>query len=127
MRIFYLIAIVLTIILGLASRKYGYLLPSFIEHHAGDALWAMMVYFGFRFILIRKRMLTAIWFSFLFCFGIEFSQLVQEDWINQIRGTVLGALIFGKGFLAVDLVRYTAGILIATILDNLAIRFSQRR
>ena len=95
MRIFYLIAIVLTIILGLASRKYGYLLPSFIEHHAGDALWAMMVYFGFRFILIRKRMLIAIWFSFLFCFGIEFSQLVQEDWINQIRGTVLGALIFG--------------------------------
>jgi len=89
-------------------------------------LWAMMVYFGFRLLLVRKSTLTAIWLSFLFSFGIELSQLYQEDWINQIRGTTLGALILGKGFLIEDLVRYTVGIIIATVLDTVALRFSLR-
>ena len=119
MRIAYLIAIIITIILGLASRRWGPFLLSFVAQNAGDILWAMMVYFGFRFLLVRKSSRLAIWLSFLFSFGIEFSQLYQEDWMNQIRGTLLGALIFGKGFLIEDLVRYTVGIIIATSLDTI--------
>lgn len=82
----------------------------------------MMVYFGFRFLLVRKSIFAAIFLSFLFSFGIEFSQLYQEDWINQIRWTSLGALIFGKVFLTEDLIRYTVGILIATIIDKVALQ-----
>ncbi|MEY9973523.1 glycopeptide antibiotics resistance protein [Lysinibacillus sp. RC46] len=126
MRIGYLIAVVITIILGLSSRKWSLLLPSFVAQNAGDMLWAMMVYFGFRLLLVRKSTLTAIWLSFLFSFGIEFSQLYQEDWINQIRGTTLGALILGKGFLVEDLVRYTVGIIIATVIDKVTLKFSLR-
>jgi len=126
MRITYLIATAITILLGLASRNWSTLLPSFVAQNEGDILWAMMVYFGFRLLLVRKRALTAILLSFLFSFGIEFSQLYQEDWINQIRGTTLGALILGKGFLVEDLVRYTAGIIIATVLDTSAIKFTLR-
>lgn len=122
MRIAYLIAIVITILLGLASRKWSHLLLSFVAQNAGDILWAMMVYFGFRLLLVRMNILPAIVLSFLFSFGIEFSQLYQEDWINQIRGTLLGALILGKGFLTVDLIRYTAGIIIATVLDKVALK-----
>lgn len=84
--------------LGLASRKWSLSLSPFVAQNAGDVLWAMMVYFGFRFLLVRKSTLTAIVLSFLFCFSIEFSQLYQEDWINQIRATMLGSLILGKGF-----------------------------
>jgi len=123
MRIAYLIAIVITILLGLFSRKWGILLPSFVAQNAGDMLWAMMVYFGFRLLLVSKSTLTAIWLSFFFSFGIEFSQLYQEDWINQIRGTTLGALILGKGFLAEDLVRYTVGIIVAFVLDKVTLKF----
>ncbi|WP_053484157.1 DUF2809 domain-containing protein [Lysinibacillus sp. FJAT-14745] len=126
MRIAYLIAIIITILLGLSSRKWSLLLPPFIAQNAGDMLWAMMVYFGFRLLLVRKSTPTAIWLSFLFSFGIEFSQLYQEDWINQIRGTTLGALILGKGFLVEDLVRYTVGIIIATVLDKMALKFTSR-
>lgn len=126
MRIGYLIAVIITIILGLASRKWSLLLPSFVAQNAGDMLWAMMVYFGFRLLLVRKSTLSAIWLSFLFSFGIEFSQLYQGDWINQIRGTTLGALILGKGFLVEDLVRYTVGIIIATVLDKVALTFTFR-
>ncbi|WP_313894426.1 DUF2809 domain-containing protein [Psychrobacillus sp.] len=116
-RMVYLIAIIITIVLGLASRKLPFL-PLFVEQHAGDVLWAMMVYFGFRFLFVRKSMLTAVLFSFLFSFSIEISQLYQEDWINQIRGTLLGSLILGKGFLPIDLVRYSVGIMIGAALDK---------
>jgi glycopeptide antibiotics resistance protein len=119
LRKMYFGAVVLTILLGLASRKYSHLLFSFFAENAGDALWAMMVYFGFRFLLVNKSMITAFLLSFLFSFGIEFSQLYQADWMNQIRGTLLGALILGKGFLHVDLIRYSTGIVIAYSLDRL--------
>ncbi|WP_309145332.1 ribosomal maturation YjgA family protein [Paenibacillus mendelii] len=56
----------------------------------------------------------------LFCLFIECSQLYQAGWINDIRATVIGALILGKGFLAVDLVRYAAGIGAAYGLDRFA-------
>ncbi|WHY88500.1 DUF2809 domain-containing protein [Neobacillus novalis] len=127
MRIAYILAVLITILIGLASRKYGPLLPEFVAQNAGDALWAMMVYFGFRFLLVRNSLPTAIWLSLLFSFSIEFSQLYQADWINQIRGTVLGGLILGKGFLTADLIRYTAGIIIATFLDRAVLMFTQRR
>ncbi|WP_331457300.1 ribosomal maturation YjgA family protein [Bacillus sp. FJAT-22090] len=126
MRILYLIAIAITILLGIASRKWGLLLMPFLALNAGDVLWAMMVYFGFRFLLAHKRTLTVVMLSFLFSFCVEFSQLYQEDWINQIRGTSLGALILGKGFLTEDLIRYTAGIIFATVLDKMAIKFILR-
>jgi glycopeptide antibiotics resistance protein len=122
----YFIAVIITILLGLASRKYSHLLFSFLAENAGDVLWAMMVYFGFRFLLLKKRIETAIFLSLLFSFVIEFSQLYQEDWINQIRGTMLGALILGKGFLTVDLIRYTIGIVIAFTLDRVMIIKKQK-
>nr|WP_236619617.1 DUF2809 domain-containing protein [Bacillus sp. 1NLA3E] len=120
-----MIAVFMTILLGLASRKYSQHLLLYLAENAGDVLWAMMVYFGFRFLLVRNRLFIAIWLSFIFSFGIEFIQLYQEDWINQIRGTLLGAL--GKGFLIVDLYRYSTGIIIATVLDWLTIMLTQRR
>lgn len=126
MQITYLIVIIITIFLGLASRKWSLLLPSFVAQNTGDMLWAIMVYFGFRLLLVCKSTLTAIWLSFLFSFSIEFSQLYQEDWMNQIRGTTLGALILGKGFLVEDLVRYTVGIIIATVFDKVALKFTLR-
>jgi hypothetical protein len=127
MRIAYILAIFITIFLGLASRKFSDLLLLFVAENAGDLLWAMMVYFGFRFLLVCKSLLTAILLSFSFSFGIEFSQLYQADWINQIRGTLLGALILGQGFLTVDLIRYASGIMIATVLDKVTLLFTLRR
>ncbi|WP_342027874.1 DUF2809 domain-containing protein [Fictibacillus solisalsi] len=127
-RAIYLLFIVITIIVGLASRAYGSSLPDFLAENIGDALWAAMVYFGFRFLLIRKNLRTAMALSFLFSFGIEFSQLYQADWINQVRDTLPGALILGKGFLAADLVRYAAGIILAMLLDRCILtRFGPKR
>lgn len=124
-RVAYIVAVIMTIFLGLASRKFSDSLHPFVAKNAGDMLWAMMVYFGFRFLLVRKNLFTSICLSLLFSFGIEFSQLYQADWLNQIRGTTLGALVLGKGFLTVDLIRYTAGIIIAHVLDKIMLIFKQ--
>ncbi|MFL6556288.1 MAG: DUF2809 domain-containing protein [Bacillus sp. (in: firmicutes)] len=123
----YLIYTVAVIFLGLASRKYSPHLPLFLAENAGDALWAMMVYFGFRFLLARKHILLSILFGLLFSFVIEFSQLYQANWINQIRSTLFGALVLGKGYLTVDLIRYTAGILLASFVDQLILRHKHKK
>lgn len=127
LRIGYLVAVVLTILFGLASRKFSQLLPVFVAENAGDALWAMMVYFGFRFLIIRRSLRTAIILSLLFSYSIEFSQLYQASWINNLRSTLLGSLILGKGFLTVDLFRYAAGIILATFLDRVMLILTRRK
>lgn len=117
----YIVTALFMVALGLFSRRFSNLLPDIISEHAGDMLWAMMVYFGFRFLFVKNKILFAMIGSILFSFGIECSQLYQADWINELRYTTLGALILGRGFLFVDLVRYLSGIVLALMLDKLLI------
>ncbi len=122
-RMLYLAAAAMLIVLGLGVRKYSSELPSLISAHAGDALWAAMVYCGFRALLIKRSRLMAFLAALSFSFAIEFSQLYQADWINGIRATTLGALILGHGFLAVDLIRYLVGCAVAFGIDGLRAGF----
>lgn len=115
----YGLAVLVTIVLGLASRRYANALPPFVAAHAGDMLWAMMVYWGCRMLLYRGYGM-AILAALLFCYGIEFSQLYQAEWIRQLRDTTIGGLILGHGFLVVDLIRYAVGVGLAAGLDWLA-------
>ncbi|WP_082198264.1 MULTISPECIES: DUF2809 domain-containing protein [Bacillales] len=105
-------------ILGFSSRRYADMLPVFVAEHAGDALWASMIYFGIRLLWVRKSLLWAALVGILFCFGIEFSQLYQAEWIQAIRSTFLGALVLGSGFLTIDLVRYSVGVAVSLLLDR---------
>jgi ABC-type Mn2+/Zn2+ transport system permease subunit len=99
-------------ILGIVSRKISNI-PLFI----GDVLYAVLIYFGFRFLIVKSEKSTSLLFSLLFCFGIEFLQLVQIDWLIAIRKTTLGHYIFGQGFLWLDLICYIIGTLLAFLID----------
>lgn len=90
-------------------------------------IWAAMVYFGFRFLLIRKPLQWSFVACLLFSFLIEFSQLYQSDWANEIRQTTLGALVLGQGFLTVDLIRYSLGAVIAYASDALLYKQGNER
>ncbi len=116
-RIKYAVIVLVIIILGISSRKFSNYLPYFVADNSGDMLWAGMVYFGFRCLFISKPLRFAFAGSLIFSFLIEFSQLYQAVWINNIRHTTLGALVIGKGFLMVDLIRYTVGILLSYFID----------
>ena len=116
-RFIYFILMILTVALGLASRKYGAYLPEFVSKYVGDALWALMVYFGFGFLLNEKPIKIVFIAAIVFSFGIEISQLYQADWINEVRSTTIGALILGRGFLYSDLICYTFGALFGALLE----------
>lgn len=113
----YFFMVVLTIGLGLASRKFIFVFPDSIAPYIGDTLWAMMVYFGFQFLPPNGTLIKSLLLAFIFSYLIEFSQLYQADWINQIRASTLGGLVLGYGFLIQDLVSYAIGILIGFCLD----------
>jgi hypothetical protein len=97
----------LLIPIGLATRTYG---NEFMKLYVGDSVWAMMIYFGFRFLFPIQSM-TAFWYALIFCFLIEFSQLYHAEWIDTIRQNRFGGLVLGFGFLWTDLVAYFVGIL----------------
>ncbi|MCY9669651.1 DUF2809 domain-containing protein [Paenibacillus alginolyticus] len=117
-RIKYVVAVITSVVLGLSSRMFSGLIPHFIAEHAGDVLWASMVYFGFRFIFKKRSLIWAAGISVIFCFAIEFSQLYHAEWIVEIRNTVIGSLILGRGYVTVDLFRYIIGIIIAFWIDK---------
>lgn len=108
---------VITLVLGLGSRKFGTALPEFIAEYAGDTLWALMVYWLLRTLWPKKSVRSALIGALSFSFLIEFSQLYQADWINELRANRWAALVLGRGFLWTDLLCYTVGILIGVTLD----------
>jgi len=112
-RLTWFILVIITIILGLLSRHIAGI-PLFI----GDILWATMIYFGFRFLFIKKSIQFIVIASLLFCYAIEFSQLYQAPWINNIRHTVIGGLILGEVLLWGDLLSYTIGVAIGVIIER---------
>ncbi|MCY9159909.1 DUF2809 domain-containing protein [Bacillus atrophaeus] len=103
--------------LGLLSRKIPDVLPDVLNIYAGDALWALMIFLGTRFIFHTMKTSRAGLISLAFCYLIECSQLYHADWIDQIRDTTLGGLVLGYGFLWSDLGAYTIGIGIGVVID----------
>lgn len=111
-RLYYLSALTIALILGILSRKINDI-PLFF----GDVLYAVLIYFGFRFLIMDSKKSTSLLLSLLFCFGIEILQLVQIDWLIAIRKTTLGHYVLGEGFLWLDLLCYVIGSLMAFLLD----------
>ncbi|WP_298220458.1 DUF2809 domain-containing protein [Flavobacterium sp.] len=109
---FYFIVTFLVVLLGVLSRKTN-VIPLFI----GDVLYAVMVYFGFRILLLRGGNLKKIMFPLCFCFLIELQQLYNAEWIMAIRNTTLGHYALGQGFLWSDLVCYIVGVTVAFRMD----------
>jgi hypothetical protein len=111
-RIYYVTLIVLTIALGILSRKIEGI-PTFF----GDTLYAAMVYFGIRMFFINLNLKKTALLALTFCFCIEFLQLYRAEWMVAIRSSTLGHYALGQGFLWSDLVYYTLGVIIAFCID----------
>ena len=107
------------VVLGLASRRYGAALPTFVADYAGDTLWAVMA-----FILIG--VLAPEWptsgvaiATLLASYADEVSQLYHAPWIDAIRETTMGALTLGYGFLWSDIACYTVGVATCVVVEHL--------
>jgi hypothetical protein len=114
--------VAVTIVLGLASRRYAALLPSWLAKNAGDALYATMMFWGIGLLLPRASIRRVAGLATAFCFAVEASQLYHAPWIDAIRATRPGALVLGSGFHALDLLCYVLGVAPAAAIELIARR-----
>ena len=117
----YFLIVCTVIITGLASRRIPVIPPG-----VGDALWAMMIFFIIRTLYIKsgRKLLSIV--SLILCYLVEFSQLYQAPWLNNIRMTLVGRLVLGQGFLWSDLLAYAIGIGVAVCLDYVIYAIEKR-
>lgn len=122
-RIIYLLLFILTVVIGLASRKFSAYLPEITNLGLGDALWALMIYWIIGGIFPQYSIQKVAIISLSICFLVEFSQLYQADWINAIRANRFGALVLGRGFLWTDFIAYSIGVFMGISIESLLYRF----
>jgi Protein of unknown function (DUF2809) len=96
--------------LGYASRKVPGLFPSMLGKYPGDALWATMVFFAWKFVYPLKREREIAGLALATSFLIECLKLYKADWIVSVRSTTLGHLVFGHVFSVENLLAYMVGI-----------------
>ena len=118
-------AIVLLCAAGLYVRRRHGAAPDFFNTYFPDAAWTMAVYCGFGLLFrrgVRLHLPLALGVSYL----VECSQLLDTPLLRTLRGTTLGGLVLGYGFLWSDLVCYTAGALLCAAAEYLACRMRNK-
>lgn len=120
-RIVYFFLILLTVGIGLTSRKMADQLPKLVNLYLGDILWALMIFLITGFIFNKRKTGCIGLYAAAFCYLIEISQLYHTQWIDAIRSTTLGALILGYGFLWSDILAYSMGVGLGIILEKQAL------
>lgn len=107
----YTSAVIALIALGLLSRRING-----IPDACGDALWAMMVFCCWRIVLVIRPLKIVAVVALITSFLVEFSQILSFDWLVRLRSTFLGHMLLGQGFLWIDLLAYTIGIIVIYII-----------
>lgn len=109
-RLHYAMWTALVIVAGCASRSpLSDAWPEFLVKYGGDTLWALMLFLGLGFLFPRLPTGVVASVVLVYAFGIEFAQLYHGAWMEYFRGTLLGALTVGSGFLWSDFACYTVG------------------
>lgn len=117
-RILYFSCALAVMVAGLASRRYRDRLPEFIAEYAGDALWALMVYFLVSILLVGRSCAFRACIAIVSAYLVEVSQLYHAPWIDTIRQTTLGGLVLGHGFLWSDFVCYSVGVAVGVVAER---------
>jgi hypothetical protein len=121
----YLVLLLATIALGLASRIWRGSIPLFLDRYAGDTLWAtaVVLLLGMLFPAARTSRLALA--AAAISLGVELSQLAHPPWLDALRRIPGVALMIGYDFVWVDLTCYAAGVLLGSAVDGVARRGSK--
>jgi hypothetical protein len=116
-RVWYSLAFVATIAIGLASRRCSQVLPAFVDKYPGDVLWSLMVFIGLGVIFNKASSVQLGFGALVFSYGIEALKLCQIPWLVSVRHTTIGHLIFGNVFSWQNLIAYTIGVLMGLVVE----------
>ena len=120
-------ALFATVAVGLASRKWPWLLPAALGKYPGDALWAGMVYWAVAFVAPSAPVIRVAAYAMAISYLDELSQLYQAAWINQIRATTIGHLLLGSAFSWLDLLAYTVGVWLCNAIEVILLKVFRDR
>ena len=109
------VVMLLSVVIGIGSRRFGAWLPDFLGSYLGDTMWALFFFALFRLLFDRKKLWEIFLISLSFSYLVELSQLWHPLWLDFIRSTLPGGLLLGFGFLSSDLLCYLAGCLIGLL------------
>jgi Protein of unknown function (DUF2809) len=104
---------------GWGTRRYGRHLPEIVAVYGGDTFWALMVFVGIGLIARAWPTKRVAGLALAVSYGVEISQLYHAGWIDQLRHSVVGALVLGQGFVWSDLVCYTVGVGLGVVAETL--------
>lgn len=111
------------IVSGLALRRLslGIGLPALIVKYGGSILWGSMVFFLVAIAAPRSSRLRIAALSAVIAVGVELFRLVHTPSLDDFRLTLAGPLLLGRIFSMWNILAYGGGILLAMVLDRLAI------
>jgi hypothetical protein len=115
----WIVLLLLTVALGLGSRRYATSLPRFVAAYAGDTLWATAAFLGFGLLLPRASTWRVALLAMSLSVLVEVGQLYHAPWIDSIRRTRLGGLILGYDFVWSDLACYAAGFALGILIERI--------
>ena len=126
-RVFYLIAVIATIALGLWVHTRAPALGADARDILGDALWAAMMTCCVAVLVPRMSLGTRGAVAMGICVIVELSQLVHTPALAAMRATFLGRLVLGSGFDARDFAAYAIGVIAAVIVERATVRWVRKR
>lgn len=90
-------------------------------------MWALMVFVGLAFVKPRASTAHLSVLAFAISCAVEFSQLYQAPWLNEIRRTAIGHLVLGSTFSWSDTAAYAVGVLVGSLIDALLVGIARIR
>jgi len=118
-RLYALVVVLLLTPIGFYTKFYNGPGYNWVNSYAGDIFYPMFWFFVLIFLKPRMSPIKSAVIIFIFSTLIEFSQLVSFPLLEKIRDTFIGRTVFGVRFVAVDIVYYAVGCLLAIGLYNL--------
>jgi len=115
-RILYFLLFVFCLWLALATRNHKSRFHPVLIEYGGDVFWAGGFLFFLRAIFAKTTLWKLACWNFALGVLIEVSQLYHGSVATAIRGTTVGKLLFGLGFLWSDIICYAAGTLLCWLI-----------
>ncbi len=115
-----LLALLLTIVCGLALRRFGYAahLPFAIVKYGGSILWGAMVYWLLAVLFGSPHRFRIASAAVTIAVLVELFRLWHTPALDAFRLTAAGAMLLGRVFSPWNILAYVVGIVAALAMDR---------
>lgn len=114
-RFWSLLAVIATITVGLATRRFPGFVPDCFGKYPGDSLWALMVFFGWGIVFPGASSVRNAALALGVSYAVEVLKLYQAPWIVGLRQSTIGHLVFGHVFSWQNFIAYAVGVALGVV------------